>query len=87
MNKNNLNTLPIYNPNISNSGPQKPISISNTTQTYSSHTENFIGRGPFSHGIKTNPTKSHYKNGLDYHVIEFNPVNNSYIANDSTKSK
>jgi len=82
MSKNNTNTLPIFSLNVPGGGPQQPVSMTNTTPVYSSYTGNLIGYGPMNYGVKTDAPVGHPNYGTNYHVIEYNPANKSYMAHD-----
>lgn len=61
--------------------------INQDTPVYSSYTGNLIGNGPLTYGIPTDAPKGYPNYGTNYHVIEYNPANNSYMAHDPYYSK
>jgi len=77
----NGNYVPVYNLNIPGGGLQgPPMVISPITPVYSSYTGNLVGYGPLEKGTPNDAPKGHPNYNKSFHVVEFNPVNQSYMA-------
>ena len=85
MSKNN--SIPVYSLNVPNGGIQQSITITSNTPIYSSYTGNIVSHGSISYGTLTDAPSNHVNHGKNFHVIEYNPANGSYMAHDYTKSK
>ena len=81
------NFIPVHNLNVPNGGPQTPVTITTSTPVYSSYTGNLIGHGPISFGTPTDAPIGHPNHGTNFHVVEFNPANNSFMAHDYSRTK
>lgn len=73
------NFLPVYNLNVPFGGIQQPVTISPTTTVYSTYTGLPVWTGPVPKGITCDAPKGHPNYGKPFHVIEFNPVNKTYM--------
>lgn len=72
--------LPVYDINYPGGGPQRPVTISDSSPVYSTYSGNLIGYGPLTTGVKCDAPIGHPNYGKDYHVVEYNPANNTYMA-------
>jgi hypothetical protein len=72
--------IPSYDLNAPDAGPQKPVYITHATPIHSSYTSKLIGYGPMLNNIINDAPPGHPNYGKTYHVIERNPVNDSYMA-------
>lgn len=80
-----MSNIPVFNLNVPNGGPQQSVVVGNNTPVYSSYTGNLIGHGPIPYGVKTDAPIGHPNHGKPFHVIEFNPVNKTYMAHDCNR--
>lgn len=72
--------LPVYNINIPGGGMQTPISIPSGAPIYSSYTGELITYGPVARGIINDAPIGHPNYNKPFHVVEYNPVNQSFMA-------
>ena len=72
--------VPCFSLNVPNGGPQQPVGITKETPIYSSYTGRLIGYGPLKFGTPTDAPIGHKNHGTDFHVVEYNPCNGSYMA-------
>lgn len=72
--------IPSYDLNAPNAGPQKPVYITHATPIHSSYSSKLIGHGPMLNNIINDAPQGHPNHGKNYHVIEHNPVNDTYMA-------
>lgn len=72
--------LTVYNLNVPGGGVQKSITVSPSTKVYSSYTGEHVWIGPMPKNIKTDVPFLHPNHGKNYHVIEYNPANTSYMV-------
>lgn len=72
--------IPSYNLNIPYGGPQKPIIVGQNDVVYSSYTGLPIGIGPVLQGRINDAPLGHPKYNKKWRVVEFNPVNQSWMA-------
>lgn len=73
------NYVPVYNINIPGGGPQLPIVIPSDAPVYSSYTGNLVGYGPQQKFVKCDAPQGHPNYGKNFHVIEYNPANDSFM--------
>ena len=67
--------------NVPGGGPQgSPIIIPDNQPVYSSYTGELIGYGPTGRGVISDAPIGHPNYGKDFHVVEYNEVNGSYMA-------
>jgi hypothetical protein len=78
-------TVPVHNLNVPNGGPQNPITIPSNAPVHSSYTGNLLGYGPQPTGVKCDAPRGHPNYGKDFHVIEYNPANNSWMEHGMFK--
>ena len=77
----NGNYVPVWNLNTPDGGLQgPPMTISPTTPVYSSYTSKLIGFGSLETGIPTDAPEDHPNYNKNFHVVVYNPVNDSYMA-------
>lgn len=85
-----IKTVPIYDINVPNEGPQKTVILDDGTPVYSSYTGNKICDGPIVKGTTCDASHSNpnsYPNyGKPFHVVEHNQVNRSWMAHGIGKS-
>jgi hypothetical protein len=74
------NNIPVYNINVPYGGVQQSAFVYSDTPIFSSYTGNFIGNGPIGWGVRNDAPQGHSNYGKPFHVIEYNPANNSYMA-------
>ncbi len=74
--------IPSYNINIPNGGEQKSVIVGPSDSIYSSYSGDFISHGPLLKGTPNDAPHSHPNYGKPFHVIEYNPCNNSYMAHE-----
>ena len=80
------NHVPVYNLNVPYGGLQgPPMIISPTTPVYSSYTGDLVGYGPLAQGTPNDAPKNHPNYKKNFHVVEYNPANNSYMAHAPTR--
>lgn len=73
--------LPVKRLNIPNGGNQgSDLSVPDNEPTYSSYTGNLIGYGNIPRGTTCDAPEGHANFGKDFHVVEYNEANNSYMA-------
>ena len=83
----NTKTVPVFDLNVPNGGMQKKINIPSDAPVYSSYTGEKVGNGPLAKGTICDAPPSHPNHGKPFHVIEHNPVNNTWMAHfANTKS-
>jgi hypothetical protein len=75
-----MSQIPVYNINVPYGGMQQPAFVSADTPVFSSYTGNLIGHGMINHGMRNDAPIGHGNYGKSFHVIEYNPANNSYMA-------
>ena len=73
------NTLPVYDLNVPNGGPQQPVSIGQNDPVYSTYTGNLVGYGPQPTGVRCDAPQDHPNYGKDYRVIVQNPVTGTFM--------
>jgi hypothetical protein len=86
-NSNNSKNIPVFNLNVPGGGLQKPVSIGPNTPVYSSYTGELISNGPIAKGTISDAPKSNPNYGKPFHVIEHNPVNNTFMAHYQPPTK
>lgn len=75
------NYVPVFNLNVPGGGLQgPPMSISQSTPVYSSYTGDLIGNGPIAKGTPNDAPIGHKNYGKPFHVVEYNPANDTYMA-------
>jgi hypothetical protein len=72
--------IPVFNINVPYGGPQPAAFVTSDTPIFSSYTGNLIGYGPIGWGTPNDAPIGNHNYGKPFHVIEFNPSNNSYMA-------
>ncbi len=72
--------IPVYNLNVPNGGPQMPITIPSNASIYSTYTGEYVGKGYINTNTICDAPESHKNYGKPYHVVEYNPANDSYMA-------
>jgi hypothetical protein len=76
-----MSNLPVYNINVPGGGIQRQApNITSSTPVYSSYTGNLVSHGNISRGTISDAPFGHSNYGRPFHVIEFNPLNNSYMT-------
>lgn len=76
-----MSTVPVFNLNVPGGGSQKPPPvIQSNTPIYSSYTGNFITYGPLQKGVMTDAPMGNPNYGKPFHVVEYNPCNDTYMA-------
>lgn len=71
--------LPVYNINIPGGGMQPDISLPFDAPVYSSYTGELITYGPVNRGIMTDAPIGHPNYSKPFHVVEYNPVNQTFM--------
>ena len=71
--------IPVFNLNVPNGGPQMPMVMPMDAPVYSTYTGNLIGYGPMPIGLISDAPIGHRNHDKPFHVIEYNPVNKSYM--------
>jgi|SaaInlStandDraft_6_1057023.scaffolds.fasta_scaffold248250_2 hypothetical protein len=74
--------VPAYNINVPNGGLQQPVIITPDTPIYSSYTGEYICNGPLAHGVQCDAPVGNARYGMNFHVVEYNPANNTYMAHN-----
>jgi len=73
--------VPMFNINVPGGGLQKPITtIAPGTPIHSSYTGELIGHGGVQRGTISDAPPGNKNYGKPYHVVEYNPCNDSYMA-------
>ena len=73
--------IPVKSINVPNGGLQMPPpSITSETPVYSTYTGNLIGYGPIPKGTLCDAPVTERNYGKPYHVVVYNPLNESYMA-------
>ena len=80
------NYIPCKSLNVPGGGLQQSVSISSDTPVYSTYTGELVSMGPIPYGTKCDAPIGDPNHGKFFHVIEFNPANNSYMAHDPWNS-
>lgn len=74
--------VPVYSINVPNGGIQQSVTVNNNTPIYSSYTGNLIGYGGIQIGTPNDAPSGHPNYGKSFHVIEYNPANNSFMGHN-----
>lgn len=72
--------IPVFNLNVPGGGNQAPVKILSDTPVYSSYTGEKISTGPIAKGTICDAPKSSPNYGKPFHVVEYNPANNTFMA-------
>ncbi|BCS82492.1 hypothetical protein QLL95_gp0360 [Cotonvirus japonicus] len=79
--------VPVYNLNVPNGGMQgPPLTVPSDKPVHSSYTGELIGYGPIPRGMMSDAPIGHPNHGKDFHVIEYNPCNESWMMHYAHKS-
>ncbi|AYV75883.1 MAG: hypothetical protein Terrestrivirus3_152 [Terrestrivirus sp.] len=78
-----LKSIPVHNINVPNGGPQMPMTIPPDQPIFSSYTGNQVGVGFIPFGTPSDAPFGNKNYGMNFHVVEFNPANGSFMAHDS----
>jgi hypothetical protein len=79
--------IPAFNINTPHAGPQgPPLTVPPDQPVYSSYTSNLIGYGPIPWGTPTDAPIENVHYGKDFHVIEYVPANDSWMAHHADSS-
>ena len=73
--------IPSFNVNVPGGGIQQPAPpLTPTTTIYSTYTGKPVGVGGIPWGTPNDAPPGHHNYNKNFHVIEYNPCNNSYMA-------
>lgn len=88
MSNRKYNTVPTFNINVPNGGMQGPrIVIPQNQPVFSSYTGKFVTNGPVPYGVQCDAPIGNPNYGKNFHVVEFNPVNRSFMAHRITPNR
>jgi hypothetical protein len=74
--------IPVYYFNVPHGGPQPSVTIPLDQPIHSIYTGNQVGVGSIPFGTPGDAPVGHPKHGHNFHVIQFCPLNNSYMAHN-----
>lgn len=73
--------IPVHRMATPGSGIPAPVSVTQSTPIYSSYTGEFIQYGPILCGSVINDApESHFNYDKPYRVINYNPINDTFMA-------
>lgn len=72
--------VPCFNLNVPNGGPQQQTFLKSTDPVFSLYTGDFICNGPLPKGMPTDAQRGMNGYGKNFHVIEYNPANQTFMA-------
>ena len=79
--------IPCWSINTPGAGSQgPPMVISNHQPVYSTYSGVLVGHGPIPYGMPGDAPAYHPNYGKDFHVVEYNPANGSYMAHRASSS-
>jgi hypothetical protein len=83
-----MSHLPIHSINVPNGGIQQtPPQVTSQTPIYSSYTGNFIQFGQIKYGTPCDAPSGHKNHGKNYHVIQYNEANDTFMCHGYRSSK
>lgn len=76
-----MSFVPVWSINVPFGGPQvNQIELSTETPVYSTYTGNLIGYGPIPKGVISDAPPGHPNHGKPFHVVEYNPANQTFMV-------
>jgi len=74
--------IPSHHLNTPHGGQQIKISVPSDAEIYSVYTSNLVNIGPIPWGTLCDAPPGNPNYGKNYHVIQFNPANNSWMVHN-----